>query len=188
MRKLRIRKVKWFSQLVSGRVGILDAWLLLSATSHCPPSTCYAWCYMQGKTPSPPWSNSHYSGIGEHSKMHHNSTIRNTWNPVGHGLTSPEKLYRIKGSPSWPCMTCFHAGFPLWLLKNLLKHMVWLVRVEAVMRSWRSSSSVCLKLISSQWKTSFLMLFFLLNRSFCRSLSNSNNFLKNDKFQKNNFC
>lgn len=181
MRKLRIRKVKWFSQLVSGRVGILDAWLLLSATSHCPPSTCRGWCYMQGKTPSPPWSNSHYSGIGEHSKMHHNSTIRNTWNPVGHGLTSPEKLYRIKGSPSWPGMACFHAGFPLWLPQNLLKHMVWLVRAEAVMRSWRSSSSVCLKLISSQWKTIFLMLlFFLLNLSFCRSLSNSNTFLKKD--------
>lgn len=28
-------------------------------------------------------------------------------------------------------MADFHAGFLLWLLKNLLKHMVWLVTVEA---------------------------------------------------------
>lgn len=118
MRKPRIRKVKWFSQLIRGRVGVLDAGLWLCVPSHCPLQAMHG--YMQGKIQSPPCSNSHYSGMDWHSQINYNSTKISAWNPVGCALLSPEKFYKVKGRPSRPYAACFHAGFLLWLLKNFL--------------------------------------------------------------------
>ena len=104
MRKLRIREVKCFSQLVSDKSWNSRCRAVALCHFTLPPPTCLAWCYMQGETPAPPWSHPRSSGMGGQSKIRQNSTnstkIRNTWNPVGYGLAQPEKIYRVKRHPS----------------------------------------------------------------------------------------